>query len=177
MTHSRHCCLADIIGFTKVSPPFIHLGVPIFIGKPKACHFISIADNIRLKVAAWKEKFLSMAGRVQLVKYVIFSMMVHCISVYNWSGSIIKMVDCWMKNFIWSGSIDKKNIVIVAWKTCYKKLNEGDLGIIFLKAYNSATNLQLCWKFSNKNQGWSKILNDMVKRNSRLINYLIKSSI
>ncbi|XP_058746410.1 uncharacterized protein LOC131619318 [Vicia villosa] len=114
MTLARHCYLADIIGFTKASPPFIYLGFPIFIGKPKAYHFLSIVDNIRLKLAAWKAKTLSMAGRAQLVKFVILSMMVHCISDYNWSGSIIKKVKSWMRNFIWSGSIDKKKLVTMA---------------------------------------------------------------
>lgn len=77
MTLNRHCFLANIIGFTIANPPFTHLGVPIFAGKPKACFFLKITNNIRLKLAAWKAKFLSMVGRVQLVKAVIFIIMVH----------------------------------------------------------------------------------------------------
>jgi hypothetical protein len=51
--------------------PFNYLGVPIFKGKPKACHLQPIADKIKLKLSAWKASLLSIAGRVQLVKSVI----------------------------------------------------------------------------------------------------------
>ncbi|XP_058747188.1 uncharacterized protein LOC131620199 [Vicia villosa] len=143
MSLDRHCRLADIIGFTKASPPFIYLGVPIFIGKPKANHFNFLADNIKLKLATWKANLLSMVGRVMLVKTMIHSMMVHCITIYNWPASIIKSIDKWMRNFFWSGNLEKKKLVTVAWKKCcLKKTGEG-LGIISLKHYNSATNIHL----------------------------------
>ncbi|XP_058734177.1 uncharacterized protein LOC131605902 [Vicia villosa] len=177
MTLSRHSCLADIIGFTIAVPPFIYLGVPIFVGRPKVSYFNPIADNIRLKLAAWKARSLTMAGRVQLVKSVIHSMLVHCMSIYNWPGSLIKNLERWIRNFIWSGNTDQKKIVTVAWRSCCRKINEGGLGIISISAFNSATNLQLCWKFANNNQAWSQLLNARVRKNSRLIKYSIKSSI
>ncbi|XP_058749874.1 uncharacterized protein LOC131622872 [Vicia villosa] len=177
MTINKHCSLANIIGFTVANPPFTHLGVPIFVGKPKACYFQKIADNIRIKMAAWKAKLLSMAGRVQLVRAVVFSMMVHFLSVYSWPGSIIKRLEGWIRNFIWSGSIDNKKLVTVAWKSCCKKINEGGLGIISLKAYNTASNMNLCWKFLNNTQSWCTLLKARVKRNGRVIKYSIKSSI
>ncbi|XP_058783349.1 uncharacterized protein LOC131658030 [Vicia villosa] len=90
MSFNRHCSLAEIIGFTKAKPPFMYLGVPLFVGKPKACHFFHVADNIRVKLASWKAKLLSIAGRMQLVKTVTFSMMIHNMSIYNWPASIIK---------------------------------------------------------------------------------------
>ncbi|XP_058783393.1 uncharacterized protein LOC131658076 [Vicia villosa] len=117
MSLKRHCRLADIIGFTKAFPPFICLGVPIFTGKPKAKHFNFLADNIKIKLATWKAKLLSMAGRVMMVKTVIHSMMVHCITIYNWPTSIIKSSDKWMRNFIWSGNVKKKLITNQSWAT------------------------------------------------------------
>ncbi|XP_058763566.1 uncharacterized protein LOC131637017 [Vicia villosa] len=68
MSMERHCRLAEIIGFSKASPPFLYLGVPFFIGKPKANNFNFLADNIKIKLATWKANLLSMAGRVILVK-------------------------------------------------------------------------------------------------------------
>ncbi|XP_058776775.1 uncharacterized protein LOC131651124 [Vicia villosa] len=116
MSNARHISLANHIGFTMAIPPFIYLGVPIFVGKPKACYFMYIADNIRLKSAAWKAKTLSMAGRIQLVKSVILSMLVHCISIYNWPGSLIKMIETWIRNFVWSGNMKKKRLSLLLGK-------------------------------------------------------------
>ncbi|XP_058766974.1 uncharacterized protein LOC131640606 [Vicia villosa] len=177
MSFERHCSLANIIGFTKATPPFFHLGVPIFIGRPKACYFLKIADSIRLKMAIWKARLLSMAGRTQLIKSVIFGMTVHSITIYNWPSSIVKKIEGWMRNFVWSGSTDKKKIITVSWKECCKHHNEGGLGIISLRAYNAATNLHLCWRFLNNTQSWGKLLKARVKRNGDTIKYAIKSSI
>lgn len=118
-----------------------------------------------------------MEGRAQLIKIVILSMMVHGISIYNWPGSILKMIERWMRIFFWSGNIDKKKVVIVSWKTCCMKTNEGGLGIISLKAFNSATNMHMCWRFLNNNKSWSKFLKARVKRNGKIIKYAIKYSI
>lgn len=74
MTFARHCSLAAIIGFIKDEPPFIYIGVPIFVGKPKACHFLYIEDNIRLKLIVWKTKTSSMAEKVQLVASLLRSL-------------------------------------------------------------------------------------------------------
>lgn len=174
---ARHNSLAEIISFTIANPPFIYPGVPIFVGRPKACYFQHIADNIRIKLATWKAKVLSMASRVQLVKATILSMLIHCLSIYSCSGSIVKRIETWMRNFIWSGNIEKKKTIIVAWKICCKKQNEGGLGIPSLKAYNTATNLQLCWKFLNDTKCWSNLLKARVLRNGRIIKYAIKYSI
>lgn len=110
-THNR---MVVIIEFTIKFPPFIYIGVPIFIGKPKAKYFSFLADNIKIKLAYWKAKMLFMAGRLMSVKAVIRSMMVHYISIYNLSLSTINNIECWMRNFIWSGNMEKRKLVFVA---------------------------------------------------------------
>lgn len=77
MCKARHIQLANILGFSTASTPFLYLVVPIFIGKPKSIHFQFIVDKVKLKLAAWKANLLSIVGRVQLVKSVIHSMLVH----------------------------------------------------------------------------------------------------
>ncbi|XP_058781014.1 uncharacterized protein LOC131655124 [Vicia villosa] len=177
LSNERHCTLANILGFSIASPPFIHLGVPIFIGKPKAIHFQALAGKIKLKLASWKANLLSMAGRVILVKSVIQSMMVHTITIYDWPASIIKSIDTWTKNFIWSGNIEKRKLITVAWSKCCSKAEEGGLGIISLKHYNKATNLFLCWQLLSRRQPWASLLYARVFRNRKALSYNIQSSL
>lgn len=92
MSEARHNILADSIGFTKAFTPFIYFCVPIFVGRPKAGYFNHFADNIKIKLPNWKAKFLSMTGRVKLVKFNILSMLIHCLSIYHWPGSIVKKI-------------------------------------------------------------------------------------
>ncbi|XP_058777064.1 uncharacterized protein LOC131651414 [Vicia villosa] len=93
MSNSRHSSLANLIGFTMANLLFIYLGLQIFVGKPKACYFMYIEDNIRLKLNAWKGIALSMAGRTQLMKSVILS-----------------MIEIWIKNFVSSGNMEKRSL-------------------------------------------------------------------
>jgi hypothetical protein len=99
----------NLIGFNLGTLPFNYLGVPIFKGKPKARYFIPFADKLKSKLSAWKASLLSIAGRVQLVKSVIQSMLVYSMSIYSWPASIIKTIEGWTRNFIWSGDTAHKN--------------------------------------------------------------------
>lgn len=45
--------------------------VTIFKGRPKAIYFQLVVDKIKKKFAAWKVSMLSIAGRIQLLRYVI----------------------------------------------------------------------------------------------------------
>lgn len=102
---------------------------PIFsLEDLRLCTFQFIADRIRIKLVAWKAILFSIAGRVQLVKSVIQSMLVHCISIHNWPASIIKIMKTWIRNFIWSGNLDKKKILTVSWKACCKSIKQGGVG-------------------------------------------------
>lgn len=100
--------LVDLYGFTVTLPHILYLRAPIFIGRRKSLHFQFIAYKVRLKLVAWKASLLYIVRRVQLVKFVIQSMLVHFISIYNCSASIIKVIETWMGNFIWSGILEKK---------------------------------------------------------------------
>jgi len=43
------------------------------------------------------------------VKYVVQSILIHTIAVYNWPISLLKDLDCSIRNFIWSGDIVKES--------------------------------------------------------------------
>ncbi|MCH87787.1 RNA-directed DNA polymerase (Reverse transcriptase) [Trifolium medium] len=78
--------LVNYLGFKVGTLPFTYLGVPIF------------------------------KGRAQLIKSVIFGMLMHTISIYSWPASLIKEVEQLIRNFLWSGDISKRKMVTVAWK-------------------------------------------------------------
>jgi len=89
--------MVQLLGFSVGSLPFNYLGAPVFKAKPKTSHFHSIADKIKIKLATWKASLLSIAGRVQLVKYVVQSMLIHTMSVYSWPTSLLREIDKWIK--------------------------------------------------------------------------------
>jgi len=76
--------IVNLLGFSVGTLPFTYLGATIFKGRPKLIHFQSIVDRVRIKLATWKASLLSIARRVQLVKFVIQSMLIYKLSIYSW---------------------------------------------------------------------------------------------
>jgi len=71
-------------------------------------------DKIKLKLASWKGTLLLVMGHLLLVKLVIQGLLLYSFKVYPWPMSFIKSIDYWICNFIWSGDIYHKKLVIVA---------------------------------------------------------------
>jgi hypothetical protein len=158
-----------LLGFTQGSLPFTYLGAPIFKGKPKKIYFQSIADKIKLKLASWKTSLLSIASRVQLVKSVVQSMLLHTMNIYSWPVSLLRDIERWMKFFIWSGDINKRKLVTVAWKKVCATFEEGGLNVRSLNALNEATNIKLCWDLLQSQEQWAQIIRSRVLRGNNCI--------
>lgn len=105
MSPNRIRGLSNLLGFYVDHLPFTYLGVPIFKGKLRTSHLQSIADRIKSKLDSWKGSMLSFVGRVQLAKSIIHGMLVYNFHVYAWPIFLLKTVDRWIKDFIWSGNI------------------------------------------------------------------------
>ena len=151
--------------------------MPIFKGKSKASYFQPIIDKIKVKLASWKASLLTFAGRLQLVKSVVHNMLIYSITIYSWPSSLIKELEKYFRNFIWSGDLYSKKQVIVAWKTVCTPIEEGGLGIRSLSKLNEATNLKLCWEMLDSDRQWATFLRSRVLRGNKFIGYHIFSSV
>jgi ribonuclease HI len=169
--------IVQVLNFNIGSLPFSYLGVPIFKGKPKACRFQPIADRVKLKLASWKASLLSITGRIQLVRSVIHSMLTYSISLYSWPVSLLKELEKCIRNFIWSGEIDKRKLVTTSWKKVCRPLSQGGWNLRSLVSLNKASNLKLCWTLLNSQSSWAILLRDRVIRNKKPIRYHVFSSI
>jgi len=75
--------------------PFNYLGVRIFVGAPKSRFLQPLADKVKLKLASWKGKSLSMMGHIQLVNTVITGILAYSFNLYKWLVSLLKQVEQW----------------------------------------------------------------------------------
>jgi hypothetical protein len=160
ITHGRLNLIVAVLNFKVGTLPFNYLGVPIFRGKPKSSYLQPIADKISSKLTAWKASLLSMAGRVQLVQSVIQSMLIYSITIYSWPTGLLKQVEKNIRNFIWSGDVDKRKLVTTSWKKVCRPLAQGGLNLKSLSNLNKAANLKLCWSLVNSQAAWAKLLKD-----------------
>lgn len=100
-------------------------------------------------------------------------MVIHTMIVYSWPISILRDIEKWIKIFIWSGDIDKRKLVTVAWKKVCADLDEGGLGLRSLICLNQATNMKICWEMLHSEEHWAVILRSRVLRGSNCIQHHI----
>jgi hypothetical protein len=177
ISNSRLLMITNLLGFGAGSIPFTYLGCPIFVGKPKVIHFRAIADEIKVKLASWKRVLLTIMGRVQLVRVVIHGMLVYSFHVYTWPKALLKQMDRWILNFIWSGDVVTKKICMVAWSKVCKPYDEGGLNVRSLNHINDSLLLHLCWRFFSSNDQWAVMCRARCLKWGLPSNAFLKSSI
>ncbi|KAI5384612.1 hypothetical protein KIW84_071568 [Lathyrus oleraceus] len=158
ISNNRLYVIAHELGFNIGDSTFTYLGVPIFRGKPKSKHLSPIVDSIKNQLSAWKTSLISIAGRVQLVKSVIQSLLLYSILIYSSHIGHLKQVEKWTRNFIWNGDITKRKLVTFSCSKMCKPINEGGLGIRNLSKLNEASDMKLGWDILHSHDAWAILL-------------------
>lgn len=136
----------------------------------------SQSEKVRVfPTASWKGVILSIMGRVQLVNSVIQGMLMYNFFVYAWPASILKQLDSWIRNFVWSRDAMQRKIIIVAWhKICCPKA-DGGLGIRSMVTLNRATMIKLAFEFISCQEQWAQLLRARVFRHGKVRTYISSS--
>lgn len=90
--------------------PFTYLGLPIGgqISRLKA--WDPIIERIEKKLDLWKGRLLSIGGRVTLIKSSdLLQISTLLLSLFPIHKGIIDKINKIQRQFLWSGSMDKKN--------------------------------------------------------------------
>ncbi|XP_071704641.1 uncharacterized protein [Rutidosis leptorrhynchoides] len=85
--------ILQILPFDEGTLPVRYLGVPLVSSRLLYRDCKILVERDKKKVDDWKNKFLSFAGRVQLIVYVLTSMQVYCSSVFILPEAIIKDIE------------------------------------------------------------------------------------
>ncbi|GJX72614.1 RNA-directed DNA polymerase, eukaryota, reverse transcriptase zinc-binding domain protein [Tanacetum coccineum] len=119
------CRILNIMPLQVGSFPTRYLGVPLIskrLGKTKCKQLV---DKVKSKVEDWKNKFLSYAGRVQLIASVLSSMHIYWASVFLLPKSTVKDIERVFKGFLWNQGDVVRGKAKIAWKTIFKLKGRG----------------------------------------------------
>lgn len=104
-------------------------------------------------------------------------MILHTMQFYDWLVKALEDMERLVRNFLWSGHVEKRKLIIVAWHKCCRYVKEGGLGLRSLININKATKLKHCWDFLSEDNNWSTHLKARGLRNGRHIKNNILSLI
>ena len=93
------------------------------------------------RLAGWKTKFMSFAGRVVLVKAVMSSIPSNVMQGSALPTHLCEKLDKVNRNFLWGSTCEKRKLHLVGWNKIIKSKQEGGIGIQRRKQKTL-----LCWE-------------------------------
>ncbi|GJS40164.1 hypothetical protein Tco_0565207 [Tanacetum coccineum] len=137
--------------------PIKYLGVPLISSRLlyKDCKIL--VEKVRKRIGDWKNKWLSFAGRRQLVISVLSSMHIYWASVFILPMGIINHIEQLMSGFLWCQGDMKRGKAKVSWEDVCLPKQEGGLGIHRLENFNVALMSTHVWKIVTRKESlWVK---------------------
>lgn len=106
--------LASEMGFTIGSLPVKYLGVPLISSRLLNEDCSIIIEKVKGRISSWTNRFLSFAGRVQLINSVIVNIQMYWCNIFILPQQTIDTIEKMCRNFLWSGKWDEEGTPMVA---------------------------------------------------------------
>ena len=139
--------IGNYLGF-----PINHRGVP-------RNRMDFIVEKVMSKLARWKARFLSFAGRAVLVKSVMSTIPNYVMQATALPTHLCDKLDKIDRDFLWGSISEKRRIHLVGWNKIIRSKEEGGLGIQAAKAKNLALLAKLNWRLNQEKESiWAKVI-------------------
>ncbi|KAJ3705176.1 hypothetical protein LUZ61_008881 [Rhynchospora tenuis] len=155
--------LRNLLGCPVKEFPITYLGLPLSVNKPKRVHFLPLVQAMHEKLQGWKAKFLSLGGRLILIKAVLAALPLHFMQVFKLPQWLLDRMDKICRSFLWKG-LDTclGGHCLVNWDTCCLPKRCGGLGILHLKTQNEALLAKWLWKLlAEKPSVWAATVHEL----------------
>lgn len=143
---------------------------PLIPSKWKSSHLSMILDKLECKLAGWRGRLLSYAGRLILIKHVLSSIPLFLCSALPLPQSFfIPILQVFARFFL--GQTEFGNRVHwVAWSSICRPTEEGGLGIRDLRETNVSFMCKHLWKLSVSTSLWSTLISAKYLQGSSIQN-------
>ena len=151
--------LATELGCGIGSLPTSYLGLPLE-AKHKAVGVWDIVEvRFRNILASWKSQYISMGGRLTLIRSTLSCLPIYCLSLFRMPVSIGTRLEKIQREFLWGGGSLEKKRHLVNWKIVCTEKKKGGLGLRRFFNLNKALLCKWCWRFTNeRNSLWRRVI-------------------
>ncbi|CAL9013284.1 unnamed protein product [Prunus brigantina] len=138
-----------------------YLGMPLLHHRANKATYNSIVEKVHIRLATWKSKCLSMAGRTTLIQAVTSSIPIYAMQTTKLPMSTCEDLDRVNRNFFWGGSARQSKVHLCQWDLVCKPKHKGGLGLKKATLMNQAMLGKIGWRLHAQDKGlWAKIYED-----------------
>ncbi|KAF3774017.1 putative ribonuclease H protein [Nymphaea thermarum] len=146
------------MGWHQGQLPTTYLGIPLQTTDLTEAQCRSLTLRSTQKLAVWKQKCLSFAGRLSLIKHVLSLVPSYWSLVVKIAASTCKHLNKMAADFLWGDMADCKRYHRMKWSTlCLPKL-EGGVGQRDIKETNMANMAFLVYRVSQETSPWASLV-------------------
>ena len=137
---------AKTLNCNTMKLPFQYLGVEVG-GNPRKIQFWDpVVKKVEAKLSSWKGRFLSMVGRICLLKSVFTTIPLFYLSIFKAPIAVYNKISSIQRKFLWAWGKQSKSISLVSWDNVCKPLELGGLGVKDMKNFNVALLAKWKWR-------------------------------
>lgn len=107
--------------------PVRYLGLPLLTKGMHKNDYLPLIENVRTRIASWTTRPISYAGRLQLIRSVLMSIVNFWSSAFRLPSQCMKEIESLCAAFLWSGPDLKTSKAKIAWSDVCKPKAEGGL--------------------------------------------------
>ena len=123
-----------------------YLGLPSLVGRNKRANFNDIKDKFSKKLAGWKGKLLSKAGKEVLIKAVAQAILTYTMSCFKILDSLYDELTSMIRQIWWGQRGKEKKMAWLSWDKLCEPKECGGMGFKELKYFNLALLAKQGWR-------------------------------
>ncbi|XP_019241757.1 PREDICTED: uncharacterized protein LOC109221761 [Nicotiana attenuata] len=128
--------ILEFLGIQRGDLPVRYLGAPLSTKRISIAQCQPLIEKIVGRITSWTAKFLSYAGRIQLIKSVLFSIQTYWAQIFVLPKKIKKLIEAICRSFLWIGEGNVSKKALLAWeKVCLPK-SAGGFNVMNISIWN-----------------------------------------
>ena len=139
-----------------------YLGIPFGIGVSLSNMWRWYLDRVRNKLHNWGNKFLSLAGKIQVANKIFLATHVYFSSCWMPSKKGYEDLVKIIRQFLWAKWDGTRGFISTSWAHCIQPKNKGGLGLIDPRTQGFCLASKWIIRATNGNEPWKILIRNRI---------------